>query len=142
MEETVDFTTAALGGKRSITVNGQGIQLSIPAGTLDGARLAVRGKGAPGASGGTAGDLIVTVRVAPSSPSQRMAALLRRSVAMWRSRQLSVTLSFAPENHSTNGKRAGASPPFCWLVVVHVCRSESSAVSRRQNVSGSSRLSR
>ncbi|MFM8871782.1 MAG: DnaJ C-terminal domain-containing protein [Phycisphaerales bacterium] len=65
MEETVDFTTAALGGKRSITVNGQGIQLSIPAGTLDGARLAVRGKGAPGASGGTAGDLIVTVRVAP-----------------------------------------------------------------------------
>jgi DnaJ-class molecular chaperone len=65
MEETVDFTTAALGGKRSITVNGQGIQLSIPAGTLDGARLAVRGKGSPGASGGPAGDLIVTIRVAP-----------------------------------------------------------------------------
>jgi molecular chaperone DnaJ len=65
IKETIDFTTAARGGTRSFTVNGQVIEVRIPAGIADGAKLAVRGKGAPGANGGPAGDLIIHVKVAP-----------------------------------------------------------------------------
>ena len=65
VEETVDFLTAARGGARSFRVDGQNIEVRVPAGIVDGAKLAVRGKGGAGADGGAAGDLIIRVRVAP-----------------------------------------------------------------------------
>jgi DnaJ-class molecular chaperone len=63
--ETIDFTTAARGGTRSLRLGhtDQTVEVKIPAGVQDGAKLAVRGKGRTGEHG--AGDLIITLRVAP-----------------------------------------------------------------------------
>lgn len=67
VEETIDFTTAALGGTRSFRLQhtDQTVEVKIPAGVQDGAKLAVRGKGGAGSHGGPPGDLIITLRVAP-----------------------------------------------------------------------------
>ena len=43
------------------------------------------------------------MRVSPGSPSQISAALVRRAVVTWRSRQLSETLSLPPTNHLAYG---------------------------------------
>jgi DnaJ-class molecular chaperone len=63
--ETIDFVTAALGGTRSFRVNGESIDVRIPAGIKSGSKLAVRGKGGRSGSGGASGDLIITVTVTP-----------------------------------------------------------------------------
>jgi DnaJ-class molecular chaperone len=67
VQETIDFTTAALGGTRSFRLQhtDQTVEVKIPAGVQDGAKLAVRGKGSAGERGAAAGDLIITLRVAP-----------------------------------------------------------------------------
>jgi curved DNA-binding protein len=68
-EIEVGFEEAVRGGTRSIRVSrggsSQTIDVKIPPGTADGAKLRVRGAGRPSAGGGGAGDLILTVKVAP-----------------------------------------------------------------------------
>lgn len=65
----IDFERAVRGGSLSVKVRRGGttqtIEVTIPAGTKDGAKLRVRGKGAPSPGGGAAGDLILHLHVKP-----------------------------------------------------------------------------
>ena len=68
-EITVPFMTAAIGGVETIRLadpdgSVQSIDVKIPAGIASGATLRVRGKGHPGASGGSAGDLRLKISLA------------------------------------------------------------------------------
>src|SRR6185503_18164962 len=47
------------------TANGSRITARIPAGVKDGQKIRLRGKGSPGDQGAAAGDLMLTVQVAP-----------------------------------------------------------------------------
>jgi DnaJ-class molecular chaperone len=65
---TVPFMSAALGGTESLRVmrgtgDSESFDVKIPAGIEDGGKLRLRGRGNPGAGGGEAGDIILTVRV-------------------------------------------------------------------------------
>lgn len=61
----VSFVEAVQGATRTFTVEGNNVSVRIPAGAEDGDKVRVKGHGAPGAGGGTPGDLVLRIRVAP-----------------------------------------------------------------------------
>jgi len=68
-EIIVPFTVAVEGGEHSLTVQ-QGskheqLSVKIPAGIDDGQTIRLAEQGSPGTGGGTAGDLLVTIHIAP-----------------------------------------------------------------------------
>jgi len=66
---SVPFKLAIDGGKTDVRIDrdgrGETISVTIPQGLPDGARMRLRGQGRPGSSGGSAGDLLLQVRVEP-----------------------------------------------------------------------------
>ncbi len=66
---TIPFNVAVMGGTHSINLNGETINLKIPAGITSGKKLRVRGKGK--SLQGQRGDLIIEVEVAPSNEYER-----------------------------------------------------------------------
>ncbi len=66
---TIPFRLAIDGGKTDFQVDRGGVQetieVKIPMGLPDGARMRLRGQGLPGSGGGPAGDLLLEVRVEP-----------------------------------------------------------------------------
>lgn len=67
---TVPFATAILGGEAQITLEREdgrheSLRVKIPAGIEPGKKIRLRGKGEESPTGGTAGDLLIKVEVAP-----------------------------------------------------------------------------
>lgn len=66
---TVPFLVAAEGGQHEIQLQRDGkverLNIKIPAGVNDGGTIRLAQQGEPGGSGGPAGDVLITVRVAP-----------------------------------------------------------------------------
>ncbi len=68
----LDFLEAAAGIKKRVTVpDGKNVDVTIPPGTEDGAKLRLKGQGRPGAGGAEAGDAYVEIQVAPHAHFER-----------------------------------------------------------------------
>ncbi len=65
----IPFQMAATGGKYDVTINrGSSVdtlEVKVPAGILHGGTIRLSKQGSPGAGGGPAGDLMITVQIAP-----------------------------------------------------------------------------
>jgi DnaJ-class molecular chaperone len=63
---SVDFVEAATGAKKRLSLApDEWLDVTIPAGLVDGQVLRLRGKGGPGLGGGPSGDALIEVHVAP-----------------------------------------------------------------------------
>lgn len=79
-ETTLPFRAAVEGATVELVVDGRKVTTRIPAGVNDGRRLRIPGRGQPGTAGGPAGDLVVTVHVAPHPVFQLDGNNLRMTV--------------------------------------------------------------
>ncbi|MEA3419287.1 MAG: J domain-containing protein [Campylobacterota bacterium] len=75
---SVPFIVSALGGKHSVSANGQTFDIKIPAGIKSGETMRVRGKGK--SQGGQVGDLLIKVEVAPSDEYERKGDNLYKTI--------------------------------------------------------------
>ncbi|MCF2490789.1 DnaJ C-terminal domain-containing protein [Dyadobacter sp. CY347] len=57
--------------KKTITVNGKNIRITVPAGIQNGQTIKIAGHGGPGASGGQNGDLFITFNIADDDKLKR-----------------------------------------------------------------------
>ena len=68
-EISIPFQTAVVGGTTEMAFDRDGkhetISVKIPPGIANGGKIRLRGQGEPGVNGGPAGDIILTVHVAP-----------------------------------------------------------------------------
>jgi curved DNA-binding protein len=88
LESTIDLTLeeAFSGTTRRLVMTRDGkersVEVRIPAGIKDGARVRVAGEGAPGTAGGAPGDLFLTVRIRPHARFERRGQDLHTRVAV------------------------------------------------------------
>lgn len=75
-ETTISFATSITGGSVDLSLargrSNERISVNIPAGIEDGKKIRLKGQGEPSPSGGPAGDLILTIRVAPHPHYKRV----------------------------------------------------------------------
>jgi DnaJ-class molecular chaperone len=65
-EATITLAEAAHGANKRVQLpTGKDVEVRIPAGMTDGQQIRLKGQGLAGIPGGTAGDALITVRVAP-----------------------------------------------------------------------------
>ena len=70
-ELQISLLEAYQGSKRTFELNGNKMRISIKPGAYDGQRLRLKGKGQPGAGGGSPGDLYIILKVQPEARFQR-----------------------------------------------------------------------
>lgn len=70
----VSLAEVARGAERMVDVDGRRLQVKIPAGVADGARIRLRGGGVRGGGQGQHGDLVINVRVQPDPRFERVGA--------------------------------------------------------------------
>ena len=68
--------------KRTLTINGKNIRLTIPAGVENGQTIKITGHGGPGAQGGPKGDLYITFKIANDTSFKREKENLYRNVEL------------------------------------------------------------
>ncbi len=66
--------------KRTLTVNGKNIRITIPAGIENGQTIKIKGHGGPGRNGGPKGDLYITFAIENNTPFKRDGNNLHRTV--------------------------------------------------------------
>jgi curved DNA-binding protein len=71
-ELQLDLMEAWRTHKRTLTVNGRQIRITIPAGVEDEQTIRIPGQGGPGMNGGPDGDLYITFRIAPHPRYKRV----------------------------------------------------------------------
>ena len=80
-EAQITLAEAIRGAKRMVDVDGRRLEVKIPAGVADGAKIKLRGGGLR-ANGGSAGDLVITVRITPDPRFARDGADLHTDVPL------------------------------------------------------------
>ncbi|MBQ8271009.1 MAG: J domain-containing protein [Bacteroidaceae bacterium] len=78
---TIGLREASTTHKQTLTINGENIRITIPAGIADGQRIRLRGYGAP-ANNGRRGDLYITISITPDSIFTRDGNNLRLTTAV------------------------------------------------------------
>lgn len=79
---TLDLRDVYETQKRTITVNGKNIRLTIPAGVSDGQVIKITGYGGEGTNGGPKGDLFITFSLSNNTPFKRDGDNLYSTVAL------------------------------------------------------------
>ena len=68
--------------KKTLTVNGKSIRITIPAGVENDQTIKITGHGGPGVNGGPAGDLYITFKIAPDPNFKRDGANLHATAKL------------------------------------------------------------
>ncbi|RZM29819.1 MAG: J domain-containing protein [Pedobacter sp.] len=71
-EFQISLTDAYTTHKKTITVNGKNLRITIPAGIADKQVIKLKGQGAAGANGGPAGDLFITINITEDAAMKRL----------------------------------------------------------------------
>lgn len=79
-ELQLDLKDVYVSHKRTLTVNGKNIRITIPAGIENGQVIKISGHGGPGANNGPKGDLFITFTINNNSAFQRDKANLYKTV--------------------------------------------------------------
>lgn len=79
-ELRMELRDAAITEKRTLTVNGKQIRLTIPAGVENGQTIRIKGHGGPGMNGGPAGDLLISFNIGNDPVFKREGSNLYHSV--------------------------------------------------------------
>lgn len=84
----LDVLEAFRGGKRHLSLAAphggtRTVELNVPAGVREGARLRLRGQGSPGVGGGPAGDLLLRIRLRNDGPFELRGDDVHTEVKVW-----------------------------------------------------------